>query len=93
MIYIEVLTCLSDDFPIAQAMERNNVSDTPSLELHFVMEHSPSVINYHHLISMRKFHPSNVRRRIPRKNNDHASLYSEETNVENYAGEWYTSIE
>ena len=25
--------------------------------------------------------------------NDHASLYSEETNVENYEGEWYTSIE
>ena len=30
---------------------------------------------------------------MPRMCNDHVSLYSEETNVENYEGEWYTSIE
>ena len=35
---------------------------------------------------MRKFHPSNVRRRMPRKNNDQVSLYCEETNAETNAG-------
>ena len=67
-------------------MEQNNISNTPSLELHVIMEHSPSVTNYYRLISMRKFHPSNARRRMPRMNNDHVSLYSEETNVETNAG-------
>jgi hypothetical protein len=67
-------------------MEQNSLSDTPSLELHVIMEHSPSVTNYYLLISMRKFHSSNARRRIPRMNNDHVSLYSEETNAENSAG-------
>ena len=86
MFYAGSLTCLSDDFPIAQTIEQNSISDTPSLDLHVIMEHSPSVTNYYCLISMRKFHPSNVRRRIPRKNNDHVSLYSEETNAENSAG-------
>lgn len=62
-------------------MEQNSISNTPSLELHVIMEHSPSVTNYYRLISMRKFHPSNARRRMPRMNNDHVSLYSEETNV------------
>jgi hypothetical protein len=66
-------------------MEQNNISNTPSLELHVIMEHSPSVTNYYRLISMRKFHPSNARRRMPRMNNDHVSLYSEETNAENSA--------
>ena len=67
-------------------MEQNNISNTPSLELHVIMEHSPSVANYYRLISMRKIHPSNARRRMPRMNNDHVSLYSEETNVETNAG-------
>ena len=67
-------------------MEQNSLSDTPSLELHVIMEHSPSVTNYYRLISMRKFHPSNARRRMPRMNNDHVSHYSEETNVETNAG-------
>jgi hypothetical protein len=44
---------------IAQTMEQNSLSDTPSLELHVIMEHSLSVANYYRLISMRKFHPSN----------------------------------
>ena len=35
---------------------------------------------------MWKFHPSNVKRRMPRMNNDHVSHYSEETNVETNAG-------
>ena len=67
-------------------MEQNSLSDTLSLELHFIMEHSPSVTNYYRLISMRKFHPSNARRRMPRMNNDHVNLCSEETNAENNAG-------
>ena len=67
-------------------MEQNSISNTPSLELHVIMEHSPSVTNYYLLISMRKFHPSNARRRMPRMNNDHVSHYSEETNVETNAG-------
>ena len=50
------------------------------------MEHNPLVTKHYRLISMRKFHPSNVRRRIPRKNNDHVNLYSKETNAENSAG-------
>ena len=86
MFYIEVLTCLSDDFPVAQTIEQDSISNTPSLDLHVIMEHSPSVTNYYCLISMRKFHPSNARRRMPRMNNDHVSLYSEETNVETNAG-------
>jgi len=85
MFYIEVLTCLSDDFSIVQTMEQNSVSDTPYLGVHVIMEHSPSVTNYYRLISMRKFHPSNARRRMPRMNNDHVSHYSEETNVETNA--------
>ena len=93
MFYVGSLTCLADDFSVAQTMEQNNISNTPSLELHVIMEHSPLVINYYHLIAMRKFDLSNARRRMPRMCNDHASLYSEETNAENYAGEWYTSIE
>ena len=67
-------------------MEQNSLSDTLSLELHVFMEHSPSVTNYYCLISMRKFHPSNARRRMPRMNNDHVNLCSEETNAENNAG-------
>ncbi len=67
-------------------MEQNSLSDTPSLELHVIMEHSPSVTNYYRLISMRKFHPSNARRRMPRIYNEHVSHYSEETNAENNAG-------
>ena len=67
-------------------MEQNSLSDTLSLELHVIMEHSPSVANYYRLISMRKFHPSNSRRRMPRMNNDHVNLCSEETNAENNAG-------
>ena len=59
MFYIEVLTCLSDDFPVAQTIEQNSISDTPSLDLHVIMEHSPSVTKHYRLISMRKFHPSN----------------------------------
>jgi len=50
------------------------------------MEYSPSVTNYYRSISMRIFHLSNVRRRIPRMNNEHVNLYSEETNVETNAG-------
>ena len=50
------------------------------------MEHSPSVTKHYRLISMRKFCLSNARRRMPRMCNDHASLYSEETNAENSAG-------
>lgn len=86
MFYIEVLTCLSDDFPVAQTIEQDSISNTPSLDLHVIMEHSPSVTNYYCLISMRKFHPSNARRRMPRMYNEHVSLYSEETNAENSAG-------
>ena len=86
LFYIGVLTCLADDFPIAQTIEQNSISDTPSLDLHVIMEHSPSVTNYYRLISMRKFHLSNARRRMPRMYNDHVSLYSEETNAENSAG-------
>ena len=93
MFYAGSLTCLSDDFPIAQTIEQNSISDTPSLDLHVIMEHNPLVTNHYRLISMRKFCLSNARRRMPRMCNDHASLYSEETNVENYEGEWYTSIE
>ena len=77
LFYIGVLTCLSDDFPIAQTIEQDSISNTPSLDLHVIMEHSPSVTNYYCLISMRKFHPSNARRRMPRMNNDHVRLYSE----------------
>ena len=86
MFYIEVLTCLSDDFPIAQTIEQNSISDTPSLDLHVIMEHSPSVTKHYRLISMRKFHSSNSRRRMPRMYNEHVSLYSEETNAETNAG-------
>ena len=77
LFYIGVLTCLSDNFPIAQTIEQNSISDTPSLDLHVIMEHNPLVTNHYRLISMRKFHPSNSRRRMPRMNNDHVSLYSE----------------
>ena len=77
---------MADDFPIVQTMEQKSLSDTPSLELHVIMEHSPSVSNYYRLISMRKFHSSNVKRRMPRMNNDHVNLCSEETNAENNAG-------
>ena len=59
MFYIEVLTCLSDDFPVAQTMEQIAYQIPPSLDLHVIMEHSPSLTNYYRLISMRKFHPSN----------------------------------
>ena len=58
----------------------------PSFDLHVIMEHSPSVTKHYRLISMRKFCLSNARRRMPRMCNDHASLYSEETNAENSAG-------
>ena len=67
-------------------MEQNSLSDTLSLELHVIMEHSLSVSNYYRLISMRKFHPSNVKRRISRMYNDHVNLCSEETNAENSTG-------
>ena len=86
LFYIGVLTCLSDDFPIAQTIEQDSISNTPSLDLHVIMEHSLSVTNYYRLISMRKFHSSNSRRRMPRMYNEHVSLYSEETNAENSAG-------
>ena len=86
MFYAGSLTCLSDDFPIAQTIEQNSISDTPSLDLHVIMEHNPLVTNHYRLISMRKFCLSNARRRMPRMCNDHASLYSEETNAENSAG-------
>ena len=49
-------------------------------------EHSPLVTNYYRLISMRKFHPSIARRRIPRMNNDHVSFYCEEANEGNCVG-------
>lgn len=58
MFYVGSLTCLADGFPIAQAMERNSISNTPSLDLHVIMEHSPSVTKHYRLISMRKFHLS-----------------------------------
>ena len=78
-----VQTCaLPIYFPIAQTIEQNSISDTPSLDLHVIMEHSPSVTKHYRLISMRKFCLSNARRRMPRMCNDHASLYSEETNAE-----------
>ena len=93
LVFIGLPTGLLDDFPIAQTIEQNSISDTPSLDLHVIMEHNPLVTNHYRLISMRKFCLSNARRRMPRMCNDHASLYSEETNAENYAGEWYTSIE
>ena len=54
MFYIEVLTCLSDDFPIAQTIEQDSISNTPSLDLHVIMEHSPSLTKHYRLISMRK---------------------------------------
>ena len=86
MFYVGSLTCLADDFPIAQTIEQDSISNTPSLDLHVIMEHSLSVTNYYRLASMRKFHLSNIGRRMPRKNNDHVSHYSEETNVETNAG-------
>ena len=55
MFYVGSLTCLAGDFPIAQTIEQNSISDTPSLDLHVIMEHNPLVINYYHLIAMRKF--------------------------------------
>ena len=55
MFYAGSLTCLSDDFPIAQTIEQNSISYTPFLDLHVIMEHNPLVINYYHLIAMRKF--------------------------------------
>ena len=58
LFYIGVLTCLSDDFPIAQTIEQDSISNTPSLDLHVIMEHSLSVTNYYRLASMRKFHLS-----------------------------------
>ena len=85
MFYAGSLTCLSDDFPIAQTIEQNSISDTPSLDLHVIMEHSPSVTKHYRLISMRKFCLSNARRRMPRMYNEYVSLYSEETNAENSA--------
>jgi hypothetical protein len=54
LFYIGVLTFLADDFPIAQTIEQNSISDTPSLDLHVIMEHSPSVTKHYRLISMRK---------------------------------------
>ena len=86
IFYVGSLTCLADDFPIAQTIEQNSISDTPSLDLHVIMEHSLSVTNYYRLASMRKYHPSNARRRMLRMNNDNVSHYSEETNAENSAG-------
>ena len=58
MFYIEVLTCLADDFLVAQTIEQDCISDTPSLDLHVIMEYIPSLTNYYRLISMRKFHLS-----------------------------------
>lgn len=72
---------MADDFQIAQTMEQNSISDTLTSDLHIIMEHSPSVTNYYHLISMRKFHSSNARRIIPRMSNDHVNLCSEENNA------------
>ena len=86
MFYVGSLTSLSDDFPVTQTIKQNSISNTPSLDLHVIMEHSLSVTNYYRLISMRKFHSSNSRRRMPRMNNDHVSLYSEETNAETNVG-------
>lgn len=86
MFYVGSLTCLSDDFPVAQTIEQNSISDTPSLDLHVIMEHSPSVTKHYRLISMRKFCLSNARRRMPRMYNEYVSLYSEETNAETNAG-------
>ena len=86
MFYVGSLTCLADDFPIAQTIEQNSISDTPSLDLHVIMEHSPSVTKHYRLISMRKFCLSNARRRMPRMCNDHVNLYSEETNAGNNVG-------
>jgi len=60
---------LADDFPIAQTIEQNSISNTPFLELHVIIEHSPSVTNYYRLITMRIFPPSNARKRILRMNN------------------------
>lgn len=67
-------------------MEQNSISDTLTLDLHIIMEHSPSVPNYYRLISMRIFHLSNAKRKMPRMNNEHVSFYSKETNAENCAG-------
>ena len=86
IFYVGSLTCLADDFPIAQTIEQNSISDTPSLDLHVIMEHSPSVTKHYRLVSMRKFYLSNARRRMPRKNDDYVSLYCEETNPETIAG-------
>ena len=58
MFYVGSLTCLADDFPIAQTIEQDSISNTPSLDLHVIMEHSLSVTNYYRLASMRKFHLS-----------------------------------
>ena len=86
MFYVGSQTCLAEDFPIAQTMEQNSISNIPSLESHVIMEHSPSVTNYYRLISMWKFHPSNPRRRIPRMNNDHVCHYNTEIKADNNAG-------
>ena len=86
MIYVGSLTCLAEDFPIAQTIEQDSISNTPSLDLHVIMEHSPSVTKHYRLISMRKFHLSNARRRTPRMSNDYVCLYCEETNAETNAG-------
>ena len=54
MFYVGSLTCLADDFPIAQTIEQDSISNTPSLDLHVIMEHNPLVTNYYRLASMRK---------------------------------------
>jgi hypothetical protein len=65
MFYIEVLTCLADDFLVAQTIEQDCISDTPSLDLHVIMEHSPSVTKHYRLVSMRKYHPSKAKKKMP----------------------------
>ena len=59
LVFIGLPTGLPDDLPIAQTIEQDSISNTPSLDLHVIMEHSPSLTNHYRLISMRKFHPSN----------------------------------
>ena len=86
MFYIEVLTCLSDDFPVAQTMEQIAYQIPPLFR--FTCYHGTQPFG-DQLLSFdcyAEFHLSNAKRRIPRMYNDHVNLYSEETNAGNNVG-------
>ena len=79
MFYVGSLTCLADDFPIAQTIEQDSISNTPSLDLHVIMELLSFGFNA-------EISSIEARRRMPRMYNEHVSLYSEESNAETNVG-------